>query len=392
MPGADARALLDDLRGDIASSIRAALTLSVRNRLADLTGGKDSRLVLSVMLDEGLADRFEFRTWGAPDLADVVVAKQIAEAFGLRHMVNAIDPSAFGCRVGLDAALREAGYGTLSDREIAMRVTVGSWSGMRNVFEPRAACAPGGASVRLSGLCGEVLRTNFPGASRLRSIRDAVRFPRRDLNFGVAGILRPEAEEHYDQEVRRALLSDFTERDVPQDAVDAFYVRNRLRRWFGTGQEVDAHNRVFPLYSNVGVRAAFAIGAEDRHAERLHLEIIRQGCEPLSRLPFDTGRWNERVVPGGADNRRRDDAAASPRTVLLDSRRRHEPTDVEIMRRHLLGDRSNPVFEVVDRDAVEVALDRFAELGEPAKRQLYGALTAAMWLGGAELAVRAEPT
>lgn len=62
------------------------------------------------------------------------------------------------------------------------------------------------------------------------------------------------------------------------------------------------------------------------------------------------------------------------------------------MRRHLLGDRSNPVFEVVDRDAVEVALDRFAELGEPAKRQLYGALTAAMWLGGAELAVRAEPT
>jgi len=410
-PGGDRQTLVEELRSDIATSIRAALALPVPDHVADLTGGKDSRLILGVMLGEGLAHEFEFRTSGPPDLPDVVVAKQIAETFGLRHAAKVIDPKALASRAAHDAALRDAGYRTVPEREMVMRLTVGSWSGMRNVCEPRLAAPPDGDSVLLSGLCGETLRTNYPGAARLRSVQELEQFPRTHLNFGAAGILRPEAEQQYDREVRRALVDGFTERDVPQDAVDAFYIRNRLRRWFGTSEEVDPRNRVFPLYSLAGVRAAFAIGADDRHAEWLHFEVIAQACESLLRVPFDKGCWDERLLSahasdglthqraaaGGAGRpaRRPVGSRAPPgrgRGVVREWRRRHESTDIEIMRRYLLGDRSNPVFDVIDRHAVEEALGRFAELTEPAKRQLYGALTAAMWLGGSELTLPVHAT
>ena len=55
---------------------------------AGLTGGKDSRVILALLLAEGLADSVEFQTIGDDDLPDVLVAKQIAASFGLRHVVN----------------------------------------------------------------------------------------------------------------------------------------------------------------------------------------------------------------------------------------------------------------------------------------------------------------
>ncbi len=56
-----------------------------------------------------------------------------------------------------------------------------------------------------------------------------------------------------------------------------------------------------------------------------------------------------------------------------------------------MDDRSNPVFELVDHHAVEAAVDGFAVLTESAKHQLYGALTAAMWLGHHEVTLT-EPS
>jgi hypothetical protein len=45
------------------------------------------------------------------------------------------------------------------------------------------------------------------------------------------------------------------------------------------------------------------------------------------------------------------------------------------------------VFDIVDRQAVAVAIDGFLDVAAPVRRQLYGVLTAAIWLGGNELTV-----
>src|SRR5699024_298548 len=49
----------------------------------ELTGGRDSRLVLSLLLSIGAAHDFVHVTWGRPDLPDVVVAGQLADRYGL---------------------------------------------------------------------------------------------------------------------------------------------------------------------------------------------------------------------------------------------------------------------------------------------------------------------
>jgi hypothetical protein len=71
--------------------------------------------------------------------------------------------------------------------------------------------------------------------------------------------------------------------------------------------------------------------------------------------------------------------------VGRDRRRKLQAQDHDVMRRFLVEDPENPVFEVLDRPAVIDAVDRFGDLSEPAKLQLYGALTAAIWLGEHEI-------
>jgi hypothetical protein len=67
------------------------------------------------------------------------------------------------------------------------------------------------------------------------------------------------------------------------------------------------------------------------------------------------------------------------------ARRASEPVDLQIMRRYLVEDPSNPAFELLDRSAVAQSLRGFDRLGELSRKQLYGALTAAVWLGGHEI-------
>ena len=46
----------------------------------------------------------------------------------------------------------------------------------------------------------------------------------------------------------------------------------------------------------------------------------------------------------------------------------------------LNDDRSNPVFEVIDRDRVADAIGRLEELSLREREQVFGAATASMWL------------
>jgi hypothetical protein len=80
-------------------------------------------------------------------------------------------------------------------------------------------------------------------------------------------------------------------------------------------------------------------------------------------------------------------AQAWKRTAGRDRRALVEADDVEVMRRFLRYDPSNPVFEIIDPVATGAALDGFEHLPQRSKVQLYGALTAAIWLGGHEIAL-----
>ena len=73
------KVLLDEVQADALTSIRAALSYPVERKIAELTGGKDTRMIFALLVASGLADQFEYRTWGDPDLPDVVVAQELAQ-------------------------------------------------------------------------------------------------------------------------------------------------------------------------------------------------------------------------------------------------------------------------------------------------------------------------
>jgi len=72
----------------LGASVRLMVESSESRAVCELTGGKDSRLVLALLLDQGLARDVEFQTWGEAGLPDVEVASMLTERYGLDHRVG----------------------------------------------------------------------------------------------------------------------------------------------------------------------------------------------------------------------------------------------------------------------------------------------------------------
>jgi hypothetical protein len=399
---ADPRAALDDVRAEITTAIRTALRNTDTRARAGLTGGKDSRLVLALLLSSDCASDVDFQTLGNDDLPDVAIAGRLASTLGLRHLTNPRTRDRVAWRERLNEALG-SGHGT--PREIAFRITAAVTSGTRSVGEPHLGRLAPPNCLLLSGLCGETIRTNYPATIELRSKEHASRFP---YQFGKAGILDAEVLAHYRSEIHEILFEGITEHDSPQDVIDAYYLRQRLRRWAGITMEVDPDARMFPLYSTTAIQLAFGIGAENRHAEWIHYQLMRDAFEPLVHVPFANGSWapgasKDLVAPATYTDpvpaapppprpARRSVRKKTPalRTVNRERRAKERATDLAIMRNLFRPDSANPAFELIDRRGVQRALDNFDELPDGQRLQLYGALTAVIWLGGHELALPRE--
>jgi hypothetical protein len=194
---------------------------------------------------------------------------------------------------------------------------------------------------------------------------------------------------------------------TPEDLLDAFYIRSRLRRWFGTSDEIGEQFRVIPLYSLRGAQAAFALGPIKRRGEFLHFEVMRRACDKLAKMPFANATWSNAVASSLSDP---DEYRKPPQTATSTAAVDWQATRLEarrdVLESYLLDEPSNPVFDVISRDAVQKVLSRRrkttralwhrATRRQPpavpdslALRELYGALTAAVWLGHHEIPARA---
>jgi hypothetical protein len=389
----DPHAHLDGVHADAVTSIHAALSFPVDRKVAELTGGKDTRLILAIILAEGLGDQFEYRTWGDADLPDVVVAQELTRMRGLRHEIG--QEPARRRRVVERRRRLAAAYPELSSRERQLRLNVGAWDGMRNAFELEAGHPPYGDRVALNGTYGEAFSSNYLNTNGHRNHADLRQTLLVGMKFGAAGIFKPEILDHYRTELIAAAYEGCSLEDAPQDVMDSMYIRHKARRWFGSTQEADENNHVLPLHSPLGVRLGFALGARERRRQWIYRELYRRTCPELAEMPFTSRPWPKVEVPERRPEPKKAPALRSVpmrsscrplrRTAVLERRRPSEGEDVEVMRRYLLDEPSNPVFDLLDRTRVEAAVTGFDGLTEASKKQLYGALTAAIWLGGHEI-------
>jgi hypothetical protein len=368
--------LIELVHDDIAAALRSAVAVPGPHT-ADITGGKDSRLILSLLVAEGLADEVEFQTIGDPTHPDAQVALEAADRLGLRHRTHPALP------------LGETSF------EEQIRVHTFQTSGMLGASDLIGRSFPM-EHLHISGACGEALRTNYPAYRDIRDEEHMLGAFRAGMHFDTLGLIKPDLRAQYDQWAADAFLAMPWDVDEPLDLIDVFYLRQRLRRWLGAEQEMNFSNRVFPLYSPAGVRAAFAIGASKRRDEFIHLELMRRYGGDLLDLPLASGRWageqrgqTPRTGEAEAAKKAREHDQAERRKWQAHALRENKA----VFRKLLPSDPAHPVFALFDRAAILSAIYRADRLTLHGRIQLYGAITAAIWLGAEESAwrVRVEP-
>jgi hypothetical protein len=355
--------LVEYVREDIADTLRATTSFPVERRVIGLTGGKDSRLLLAIALWGGIAQEFDYETIGPPDLADVRIASQLAEQFKLRHEV------------------RFHGMASAKPYADRLRDFASATAGMLNIWDLSAHDTQQD-SLRITGLCGETLRTFRPLPHSVESKNDLLAlFPR--TAFGRLRLLHPDfADEQY-RAALDILLDDPSRRSEPFDLFDAYYFRNRLRfTRTGPQEELPREPHVFPLYSIGALRAAFALGGAARQSELLHFEITRRCSGELARHPFVGTGWNPNLHAG--ETSFVSEPASTPAAKVESLMQRVQARAYDERKKLFLAiieDRNNPVWDYVSRDATQVALDRFESLNSIERREVFGAVTAALWLG-----------
>jgi hypothetical protein len=353
--------LIDLVHHDLLESVQSIAHLPASPKFADLTGGRDSRLILAVMLEAGVADRFTFRTRGAEHTPDSIVGRMIAERFRLQQ--EAVSITAVDDPIGFHRRLHTHVFQT---------------SGMTSAWDLQGTLGIA-TTPSVAGFVGEILRTNFKSYPTSLSALGHAFHSRAPIDR--LSIVQPDVRSKLVDILDAELLERVDTGGSTQDRLDAFYVRHRLRRWFGTAQELGQLGTVFPLYQLRGLQTAFALGPTNRANELVPFAIMRAACRELAKMPLADAGWNEAVLSHLPDA---DDYRTPPVTLPPDAPMRPQSQRLEhnreLLEGYLLDEPTSPIYDIVDRNAIMSALcDPLHD--ETASRQLFGALTAAVWLG-----------
>ncbi|MSO87225.1 MAG: hypothetical protein EXQ71_06850 [Acidimicrobiia bacterium] len=357
---------------DVAESLRAALSYPAERHIIRLTGGKDSRLVLAVALRAGLAREFTYETIGPPDLADVQIASELCHHFSLEHEV------------------RFLGLGTSEPFASRFRRFVERTGCMVNGRE--FGRHPQSPDLRLTGLCGELLRRykEVPEANWTND-RLADQFPRSQ--FGRLGLLRGDLADDLHARFLDKLANEPSPAADPLDRLHMLYAGSRMRFVRGGArEELSGDPDVLPLYSRTAMRAAMALDGRDRHSELLFAEVMRMASERLVRHRFTDAGWDTRASAHLEAAAASDPSTGSPAgngapvptlkpTNLIATLYSHGAKDRIEFLADVLADAPNRAWELLDRKAALLALDRYASLTNPQRHELFGAASIAVWLG-----------
>lgn len=370
---------VDRLEAELVDALRHALELHPRPEL-ELTGGKDSRLVLAVAHRAGLLDDFDVTTYGPGGLPDVVFARDLCEIVGVPHNhITSRKPDGAPTWSSLDRIRRHVHR-------------TGGLSHIGDAVEPTRD-----GPVHVAGTFGEYYRVDHRGEALApaRSPDEALaRFPEQ-RRFGTAGILDPDAAAACQATALDAVRAAADQVRDPADLRTAFTTRHRFPGWQNPliDRTMDAR---FPFANGPLVRAAFRLPVEDRCLERPHRCLIERADVRLAEFPLVKARWRSargwprasisgRGPQGGRATGTRDEVASSVRAT-----RDWLPVNRRDLSRLVADDPDNPLFDVVDQAAL---LDHIcgAGPGDPlANMQVNGAIAAFLWLGAHELTSRSD--
>jgi colanic acid/amylovoran biosynthesis glycosyltransferase len=363
-------ALRPMLEDDLRKEMRALIELPASMRQIRLSGGKDSRLLTALTLQEGVADQFEFMTFGLPGSGETEVAEMIAKRFDLNWVFE--DRS--------DRDIEEL------DRMILTHVF--QMAGVRSAWDMKGSVTIGD-TLTLSGNMSEFIRMGpAAGATRFAVTRSEA------WDELIAGqhvdsmhFLRKDQREIFIDRIY-SWMTDLLERGETLDRLSTHMFPEFIARWqYGAGTEANGKLWSFPFYTPTAVRAAQQLPPSQRVNHRFHFEIMQHAHEDLVRIPFFKDPWREYAynhLPNAGDYAAIEAILSEDYTIDWRVAKFNENHDLF---EQFLLDSSNPIYEVLDFNRIAGLLHRRVG-SHGAVRYLYSALTAAIWMAHGELNAR----
>lgn len=273
------------VRADVQANVRAIAASEVEHRVAHLTGGFDSRLVLSAILDQELQERFVFFTSGAVGATDRTIADGLARQYGL---VRTNDPG-----------LSPAAPRNVRERFLApMRWSAGILgSGPTGRERPQSVLAAGGGY-------GELLRSFFrhrlANHSRTSAPRDVL--GRLWPSVIESRMCRPDFVAEVSERLSARLAAGEAAGIPEHFDLDFFYLSIRNRYHIGMNAYLwsSVSTRLDPLYSPHLLSLGIVAERGDR-LSNVHGFRLMDSFAPLMRHhPFDQDRYDDhsrRILP-----------------------------------------------------------------------------------------------
>lgn len=245
---------------------------------APLTAGRDSRVMLSLLIRGGITARY-FTKQNHPETADVKIGTQIAKRFSLPHHVDAA-----------------SSHTVIQEWENASRRVVERNDGMVSLahidnsikLPSKIVILP----VHLYGAGGEIAKAVYESPFfflHTHSVKYVEQYLTTYWGQRRGVLARPEAitltRSYLRGFVKEAVDEGFSPLDVPA----LFYAYERTRRWAGANfRQVMPHKDVFsPFCTRAFVGAAFSIPAIRRYAHHVHYQLLSSLAPELHSFPFE---------------------------------------------------------------------------------------------------------
>ncbi len=273
--------LNDDTVQDLAGELQRpliSLAEHFKSVVCPLTGGKDSRVIASLLMNANIAAKYF--TFGDPTGGDARIASEIAREFDLMHELKSVNE-------------RDV-FDSWDEKCIQ---TVRSTDGMRSLHhlggmsktDPISAA---GKDIYLWGACGEVARSFYGGLPYLKPnlcANDIKAILDRSALDDSVGVVRENAKSRArawkDQWVDYCADQGIALLNIPDvfgnHIIDARRLSNNGR---GLAEIRDTFT---PYASRAFLEATFSLPALHRYTEPLHYRILQVLSPGLHSLPFE---------------------------------------------------------------------------------------------------------
>jgi asparagine synthase (glutamine-hydrolysing) len=253
---------------DVARSLTelAKATAAVEPLTCGLTAGRDTRVVLALALAAGLD--VDYYTSGHETDVDVVIARDLAKTFGLRHQL--VTP-----RVPEDWTRATTAFSAQTDG-LASFWIVADW------VEHQGMTGPVG--LKLWGPGGEIGRAGnigltIPFGATTPGLRSSVEVQRRILHRKVAdfgGLFTREAVATTRDYLDRFIADRVAEGWRPREVSEAYYGFERVRYWASAGvrRASVATDLWSPFVSRDFIRYCLSLTPQERTVEAPHWRIL----------------------------------------------------------------------------------------------------------------------